>query len=170
MEETPLHLRSVIHEAGKVWTEMGYPDLPPHSNNLAEMEFYLLQDLDYHLILHHPYRPLMAIVGAAGRAALQKSEANQGGQNGALSGYESAAEALGVGSSKMGSVNLDMAGVGQAAAASGSAEADAAMNKQTELALQLVEEFYRKAMTAGEDGQPIARAEEINEEVVYMAW
>lgn len=36
---------------------------PADNTKLAEMEFYLLEDLDFHLIVFHPYRSLTAICG-----------------------------------------------------------------------------------------------------------
>lgn len=49
-----------------------FPDLristkhfPSDNTKLAEMEFYLLEDLDFHLTVFHPYRTLAAICGNA---------------------------------------------------------------------------------------------------------
>lgn len=36
---------------------------PTDNAKLAEMEFYLLEDLDFHLVVFHPYRSLTAICG-----------------------------------------------------------------------------------------------------------
>jgi cyclin C len=36
---------------------------PAEHHRLGEMEFYLLEDLDFHLIVFHPYRSLVAICG-----------------------------------------------------------------------------------------------------------
>lgn len=36
---------------------------PPETNKLGEMEFYLLEDLDFHLVVFHPYRALLHICG-----------------------------------------------------------------------------------------------------------
>ncbi len=36
---------------------------PTDYTKLAEMEFYLLSDLDFHLVVYHPYRTLSAVCG-----------------------------------------------------------------------------------------------------------
>jgi len=36
---------------------------PSDTHKLGEMEFYLLEDLDFHLIVFHPYRSLLAMTG-----------------------------------------------------------------------------------------------------------
>jgi cyclin C len=36
---------------------------PADNTKLAEMEFYLLEDLDFHLHVFHPYRSLTALCG-----------------------------------------------------------------------------------------------------------
>jgi cyclin C len=36
---------------------------PNDSHKLGEMEFYLLEDLDFHLVVFHPYRSLLAMTG-----------------------------------------------------------------------------------------------------------
>ncbi|CAO1617748.1 unnamed protein product [Parajaminaea phylloscopi] len=181
VEETPLHIRSVHQEAHKMWQELGHPSFPPSSTDIAEMEFYLLRDLNYHLILHHPYRSLMTIVGTVGKAALTKAELeskSRGKAGGATTSQKSVtglglqADVLGVGSSRLGTPSFDMAAlssVGQAspaAAAAGSARDDASggEDEQTE------EDLFRRAMTAGDHGLPIARAEELDQDVVQMAW
>jgi cyclin C len=36
---------------------------PADSHKVGEMEFYLLEDLDFHLVVFHPYRALFAMTG-----------------------------------------------------------------------------------------------------------
>ena len=36
---------------------------PAETNKVGEMEFYLLEDLDFHLTVFHPYRSLLHILG-----------------------------------------------------------------------------------------------------------
>ena len=36
---------------------------PAEPTKLGEMEFYLLEDLDFHLVVFHPYRSLLHITG-----------------------------------------------------------------------------------------------------------
>ncbi|KAK4688695.1 cyclin-C, partial [Tremellales sp. Uapishka_1] len=63
VEETPVHIKSVVAEAKIVFTEHGIKSFPSEPNKLGEMEFYLLEDLDFHLVVFHPYRALVAICG-----------------------------------------------------------------------------------------------------------
>ncbi|KDQ14099.1 hypothetical protein BOTBODRAFT_66283 [Botryobasidium botryosum FD-172 SS1] len=59
-EETPIHLKNVVVEARTVFSnEYGIRHFPADHSKLAEMEFYLLEDLDFHLIVFHPYRDLI---------------------------------------------------------------------------------------------------------------
>ncbi|KAI8801441.1 cyclin-like protein [Cladochytrium replicatum] len=59
IEESPQHIKNVATEAKNVANEMkisgGFPFDP---SNIAECEFYLLEDLDFYMILYHAYRPL----------------------------------------------------------------------------------------------------------------
>lgn len=50
---------------------------PSDHSKLAEMEFYLLEDLDFDLIVFHPYRSLYALF--ARYEAVQESEAGEVG-------------------------------------------------------------------------------------------
>lgn len=43
--------------------EHGIKSFPAEAHKLGEMEFYLLEDLDFHLIVFHPYRSLLAVCG-----------------------------------------------------------------------------------------------------------
>lgn len=63
VEETPVHIKSVVTEAKLVFSEHGISMFPAEPNKLGEMEFYLLEDLDFHLVVFHPYRSLLAITG-----------------------------------------------------------------------------------------------------------
>lgn len=79
-EETPVHVKSVVVEARAVFASesclFGCYDpvanrqarLGVHFDNikLAEMEFYLLEELDFHLIIFHPYRSLVQLCGRDG--------------------------------------------------------------------------------------------------------
>ena len=60
-EESPVHIKSVVSEATRVFQEVGHRHLPADNSSLAEMEFYLLEELEFDLILYHPYRSLVAI-------------------------------------------------------------------------------------------------------------
>ncbi|WVW81358.1 hypothetical protein I302_103349 [Kwoniella bestiolae CBS 10118] len=63
VEETPVHIKSVVSEAKVVFNEYNIKLFPAEANKLGEMEFYLLEDLDFHLVIFHPYRALLHITG-----------------------------------------------------------------------------------------------------------
>ena len=44
--------------------ELGYHELPNHIPTIAEMEFYLLEELDFDLLVFHPYDTLMTLCDA----------------------------------------------------------------------------------------------------------
>lgn len=55
IEECPQHIRLIISEARNLW-----PEYIPHDvTKLAEFEFYLIEEMDLYLFLHHPYRSLL---------------------------------------------------------------------------------------------------------------
>lgn len=53
-EEAPQHIRTVSSEARSIWPEYVTHD----PTKIAECEFYLMEELDTYLIVHHPYRSL----------------------------------------------------------------------------------------------------------------
>ncbi|KAK9469774.1 cyclin-like protein, partial [Lipomyces arxii] len=66
MEECPQHIRSVVSEARSLW-----PDFITHDpTKLAECEFYLIEELDLYLIVHHPYRSLIQLSKALASSAV----------------------------------------------------------------------------------------------------
>lgn len=57
IEECPQHLRLIVLEARNLW-----PEYIPHDvTKLAEFEFYLIEEMELYLILHHPYKLLLQI-------------------------------------------------------------------------------------------------------------
>lgn len=46
--------------------EYGIKTFPSDHTKLGEMEFYLLEDLDFHLTVFHPYRDLADLCGNQG--------------------------------------------------------------------------------------------------------
>lgn len=57
IEECPQHIRLIISEARNIW-----PEYIPHDvTKLAEFEFYLIEEMDLYLLLHHPYKSLIQI-------------------------------------------------------------------------------------------------------------
>ena len=59
-----------------LWSEHNIKMFPAETHKLGEMEFYLLEDLDFHLVVYHPYRALLHICGRepadAGRFSTSK--------------------------------------------------------------------------------------------------
>lgn len=57
IEECPQHLRLIVLEARNLW-----PEYIPHDvTKLAEFEFYLIEEMELYLVLHHPYKLLLQI-------------------------------------------------------------------------------------------------------------
>jgi cyclin C len=57
VEECPQHIRLILSEARNLWPEY----IPQDTAKLAEFEFYLIEEMDLYLFLHHPYRSLIQI-------------------------------------------------------------------------------------------------------------
>ncbi|GAA5834157.1 hypothetical protein JCM11251_000557 [Rhodosporidiobolus azoricus] len=70
-EETPVHVKSAVGEAKVVFNDMSHPSFPSDNHRLAEMEFYLLEELDFHLVVFHPYRALSQLTGRDGGANIE---------------------------------------------------------------------------------------------------
>lgn len=60
VEECPQHIRALVNEARSLWPEF----VPPDPTKVTEFEFYLLEELQSYLIVHHPYRSMEQIVSA----------------------------------------------------------------------------------------------------------
>ncbi|KAI3406251.2 SSN8 [Candida oxycetoniae] len=57
IEECPQHIRFILSEARNIW-----PEYIPHDvTKLAEFEFYLIEEMDSYLLLHHPYKSLIQL-------------------------------------------------------------------------------------------------------------
>jgi cyclin C len=118
------------------------------------MEFYLFEELDFHLIVHHPYRALLAISGSVGKAALLRADKAAGvGLGLGIPGLNETS----FGSGNGGGVDLEMASATAAAAGLDEEQAKAW-------------EADRAALTRGDDGQPLARLEELEEAALQFAW
>lgn len=72
-EETPVHVKTAASEAKTVFNDMGLTSFTSDNHRLAEMEFYLLEELDFHLIVYHPYRALVQLSGREGGAVTENS-------------------------------------------------------------------------------------------------
>lgn len=57
IEECPQHIRLIVSEARNLWPEY----IPQDVGKLAEFEFYLIEEMDMYLVLHHPYKSLIQI-------------------------------------------------------------------------------------------------------------
>lgn len=57
IEECPQHIRLIISEARNLWPEY----IPQDMTKLAEFEFYLIEEMDLFLLLHHPYKSLLQV-------------------------------------------------------------------------------------------------------------
>lgn len=57
IEECPQHIRLIVSDARNLWPEY----IPHDTSRLAEFEFYLIEEMECYLLLHHPYKLLMDI-------------------------------------------------------------------------------------------------------------
>lgn len=64
VEEAPVRIRVLCAEASRMMQELGYNELPNHIPTVAEMEFYLLEELEFDLLVFHPYDTLMTLCDA----------------------------------------------------------------------------------------------------------
>ncbi|KAF9078755.1 cyclin-like protein [Rhodocollybia butyracea] len=62
-EESPVHIKNVVAESRALFSQdqYGVKNFPSDNSKLAEMEFYLVDDLECDLIVFHPYRTLLAL-------------------------------------------------------------------------------------------------------------
>ncbi|KIY43058.1 C/H/G cyclin [Fistulina hepatica ATCC 64428] len=62
-EESPIHIKSVINESRSLFSQESYGQriFTSEVSKIAEMEFYLIGDLECDLVVFHPYRTLVAL-------------------------------------------------------------------------------------------------------------
>lgn len=60
VEECPQYIRTLVSEARSLWPEF----IPPDPTKVTEFEFYLIEELQSYLIVHHPYKSMEQIVDA----------------------------------------------------------------------------------------------------------
>ncbi|KIJ26032.1 hypothetical protein M422DRAFT_236706 [Sphaerobolus stellatus SS14] len=67
-EETPVHVKNIVSEARALFNSPEYDmkTFPTDNTRLAEMEFYLVDDLECDLTVFHPYRTLLTLCGKEG--------------------------------------------------------------------------------------------------------
>lgn len=194
VEETPVHIRNVVQQACKLWAEQGYFDFSTEVSTLAEMEFYLLEDLQFHLVVYHPYRSLVTIAGAVDKGASQRpsnksaletwnkvlgtisasnstigtpdrSDEQPSSLSGILMGADPSAMAI----------DSDLAFGSPANGLNGNSprEPDRYNTKESEQRRALedaLEERHRLLLFSGDDDMPLAQLEELDEQVLQMAW
>ncbi|ODQ47510.1 hypothetical protein PICMEDRAFT_40880, partial [Pichia membranifaciens NRRL Y-2026] len=68
--ESPQHIRTILAEARNCWPEFISGDF----TKIAEFEFYLIEELDCYLIVHHPYNSLAQLRNCQYRLNLTDSE------------------------------------------------------------------------------------------------
>ncbi|VDB87138.1 unnamed protein product [Peniophora sp. CBMAI 1063] len=79
-EEQPIHIKSVVTGAREVFgKEEGGKHFPSDNTKLAEMEFYLVGDLECDLTVFHPYATLMTLCGKEKDGAVASLEAGEVG-------------------------------------------------------------------------------------------
>ncbi|WFD03137.1 RNA polymerase II holoenzyme cyclin-like subunit [Malassezia obtusa] len=66
VEESAVRIRTLSAEASKMFSELGYHELPSSASVVAEMEFYLVEELEFDLIVYHPYHTLQRLCDACG--------------------------------------------------------------------------------------------------------
>ncbi|KAH9968051.1 cyclin-like protein [Russula dissimulans] len=85
-EESPVHIKNVVSESRLMFSQEGYgiKNFPSDNSKLAEMEFYLVSDLECDLIVFHPYRTLLTLCGkeAAQAVVSEAGEVGVGIDNG----------------------------------------------------------------------------------------
>ncbi|KAF8901596.1 cyclin-like protein [Mucidula mucida] len=61
-EESPVHIKNVVTESRSLFShQYNVKHFPSDNSKLAEVEFYLVDDLECDLTIFHPYRTLMAL-------------------------------------------------------------------------------------------------------------
>ncbi|KAF9457251.1 cyclin-like protein [Collybia nuda] len=62
-EESPVHIKNVVTESRLLFSQENYnvKNFPSDNTKLAEMEFYLVDDLECDLTVFHPYRTLLTL-------------------------------------------------------------------------------------------------------------
>ncbi|TDL17693.1 hypothetical protein BD410DRAFT_816457 [Rickenella mellea] len=77
-EESPVHIKNVVSEARSLFNEYNIKGFTTDNAKLAEMEFYLVDDLECDLIVFHPYRTLMTLVKEQGKDSVEREAGELG--------------------------------------------------------------------------------------------
>ncbi|KAF8665674.1 hypothetical protein AX16_000127 [Volvariella volvacea WC 439] len=75
-EESPVQIKTVLSEARSLFSQEQYNvrNFTSENTRLAEMEFYLVDDLECDLTVFHPYRTLVALCKEGNKTASEESE------------------------------------------------------------------------------------------------
>lgn len=122
VEESPIHIKSAVAEAARSFQEVGFRGMPTDNSSLAEMEFYLLEEMEFDMIVFHAYRSLVSMFDTYGNGRYVENFSLTG-QQGGLTGLGIEAEAFGV--------TKGLSSVEEKEAAGGSAE-EGGVAKMTE--------------------------------------
>ncbi|KAI0829224.1 cyclin-like protein [Trametes gibbosa] len=77
-EESPVHIKTVVSDARAIFgEEYGIKTFPSDNSKLAEMEFYLVDELDCDLTVFHPYRALMSLCGQKPQKGASETEVGE---------------------------------------------------------------------------------------------
>ncbi|KAK7031217.1 RNA polymerase II holoenzyme cyclin-like subunit [Paramarasmius palmivorus] len=77
-EESPVHIKNVVSESRTLFNhQYGIKTFPSDNTKLAEMEFYLVDDLDCDLVVFHPYRTLLALCRKESGDSSHETEAGE---------------------------------------------------------------------------------------------
>lgn len=90
VEESPIHIKSAVAEATRTFQEFGFRGMPTDNSSLAEMEFYLVEEMEFDMIVYHAYRSLVGLFEGYGYYA------KDAGGGGAVAGLGIEVESLGV--------------------------------------------------------------------------
>ena len=93
VEESPIHIKSAVAEATRTFQDAGFREMPTDHSSLAEMEFYLVEEMEFDMIVYHAYRSLWGLWEAYGCS--MKDGGGGGGMAVGL-GLAKEVEALGV--------------------------------------------------------------------------
>ncbi|KAG6816126.1 hypothetical protein H0H87_008476 [Tephrocybe sp. NHM501043] len=104
-EESPIHIKNVVTESRSLFSQEAYSakHFPSDHTKLAEMEFYLVDDLECDLVVFHPYRTLLTLCKkeTPDSASLFGSEEGEADEMGAGVGSEDGARYWGTGEGRL---------------------------------------------------------------------
>lgn len=77
VEECPQYIRTLVSEARSLWPEF----IPPDPTKVTEFEFYLLEELQSYLVVHHPYDAMEQIIDVLKNSEYDLNISNEDIQN-----------------------------------------------------------------------------------------